>query len=345
MLTRKQIENNIGWLLENGSAPTKYLTHLHLLGASPGSSEMMELWDAVNLHPSSREIFSKQREDGSWCSGGSWAPKPSYVPKGGCTPVSPKYVTTSWILAILGEMGFDHGDKRVRKACEQNLTYQRPNGVLSESRDWPEDLGGDPDPRNAPCRMSIQLTGLSKVGMGRDPRLGRSLELLKRWQREDGGWVHEGHRDGTSAPYKIWTRSCPWSTYFATAALFHSGDPADGEALSRGVGFLLWHLDQKPENEIRRFFWHGHDTVHELLMFSETGVDPTHRSVQVLLDWLEDMYHPAKAHFRYKGKPISKMSRREDGATPRVMKYRTYHLIEDDWLTYYMTRIESNFLS
>jgi len=135
MLTRDQIENNIGWLLENGSAPTKYLTNLYLLGASPRSSEMMELWDAVNEHPSSREIFSKQREDGSWCSGGPWAPKPSYIPKGGCTPVSPKYVTTSWVLAILGEMGFDHGDRRVRKACEQNLTYQRPNGVLSESRD------------------------------------------------------------------------------------------------------------------------------------------------------------------------------------------------------------------
>lgn len=119
----------------------------------------------------------------------------------------------------------------------------------------------------------------------------------------------------------------------------------DGEALSRGIGFLLWHLDQKPEDEIRRFFWHGQDTVRELLMFSETGVDPTQRSVQVLLDWLEDMYDPATAHFSYRGKPISKMSRREDGATPRVMKYRTYHLIEDDWLTYHMTRIESSFLS
>jgi len=24
------------------------------------------------------------------------------------------------------------------------------------------------------------------------------------------------------------------------------------------------------------------------------------------------------------------------------MKYRLFHLIEDDWLTYYMTRIEAN---
>jgi len=34
---------------------------------------------------------------------------------------------------------------------------------------------------------------------------------------------------------------------------------------------------------------------------------------------------------------------REDGASSVVMKYRLFHLIEDDWLTYYMTRIASNF--
>jgi hypothetical protein len=80
-------------------------------------------------------------------------------------------------------------------------------------------------------------------------------------------------------------------------------------------------------------------------MFSEAGVDPEQRSVNILLDWLEGMYHPEKAQFIYEGKPVSKMSRREDGATPRVMKHRLYHIIEDDWLTYHATQIESNFTS
>jgi hypothetical protein len=214
---------------------------------------------------------------------------------------------------------------------------------LAEKRDPPEEMGSDPDPRNAPCRMSIQLTGLAKVGMGRDPRLRVSFELLKRWARGDCGWVHEGHRDGTSAPYKIWDRSCPWSTYFATTSLFYSGDPSDEEAYRSGLDFLIWHLDRKPEHEIRRFFWHGHDTVRELLMFSEAGVEPTQRSVKAILDWLDGMYLPEEAHFRYVGKPVSRMSVREDGASTVVMKYRLFHLIEDDWLTYYVTRIASNF--
>lgn len=343
MLDDTKIDNSINWLLDNSSAPVKYLTKLHLMNASPKSNEMIELWKEVEKDRHSQEIFLKQKKDGSWCSGGSWALKPSYIPKSGCTPVSPKYVTTSWILSILGEMGYHIGDARIMRACEYNLSYQQPNGVLRESRDWTDREIKDPMPRNAPCRMSIQLSGLAKVGMGKDQRLRKSFDLLKQWTRQDGGWVQEGHRDGTAAPYKIWDRSCPWVTYFATVALFHSGEASDKKASVKGLNFLLWHLDQKPEHEIRRFFWHGHDTVRELLMFSKVGVSPEQRSVKVLLDWLEEMYLPERFHFRYMGKPISKMNRREDGATPRVIKYRLFHLIEDDWLTYYLTRIESNF--
>jgi hypothetical protein len=56
------------------------------------------------------------------------------------------------------------------------------------------------------------------------------------------------------------------------------------------------------------------------------------------------MYRADEGCFRYIGKPISKYSNREDGMDARVAKYRLYHLIEDDWLTYYMTRIGANLL-
>jgi len=96
MLNRKDIECNINWLLSKGYAPVKYLTNIHLLKAAPYSREMRELWKVVEKEPSTLEIFSKQQEDGSWCTGGSWSPQPSYIPKGGYSPVSPKYVTTVW---------------------------------------------------------------------------------------------------------------------------------------------------------------------------------------------------------------------------------------------------------
>ncbi|MFA5870240.1 MAG: hypothetical protein WC941_11150, partial [Candidatus Bathyarchaeia archaeon] len=114
----ERVERSIAWLLDNGSAPVRYLTLLRILGEDPSSSEMRELWVETQRHHDCVEIFSKQRADGSWCDGGSWAPKQSYVPRGGCTPVSPKYVTTVWLLSVLGDMGYTVADPRVAKAVE-----------------------------------------------------------------------------------------------------------------------------------------------------------------------------------------------------------------------------------
>jgi hypothetical protein len=344
VLTDAQLERSVEWLLGHASSPVRYLTYINVLGVSPVSGEAMSLWREVKEDPSSQEIFGKQRADGSWCDGGSWAPKPSYQPKGGYTPVSPKYVTTAWILSILGDMGYTVRDPRVAKACEWVMGWQRPNGVLSEHRRPITEADYDPSPRNVPCRMSIQMDGLSRVGFGPDVRMTKSWDMMLGWQREDGGWVQEGHMDGTVAPYKVWDRSCPWVTYFAASALHHSGIEKHGEPFRRTLGFILWHLDQKKPQDIMRFFWHGHDTVRELLMFAEHGFSPEQPSIKLLLGWLEGMREPETGLFRYKGKPVSRMKRIEDGGTPGVMKYRLFHLVEPDWLTYWATRAEYSLL-
>jgi len=79
-------------------------------------------------------------------------------------------------------------------------------------------------------------------------------------------------------------------------------------------------------------------------MFSEFHVGLEEKPVQAMLEWLMTMYCPDEGCFKYTGKPISKYSRREDGMDSRVAKYRLYHLIEDDWLTYYATRIGANLI-
>ena len=344
MLTEVQLERSVDWLITNASAPVRYLTHIRILGTSPASGEAASLWQEVEEDPSSLEVFGKQRTDGSWCDGGAWAPKPSYIPKSGHTPVSPKYVTTCWMLIILGDMGYTVKDPRVARACEWVMGWQRSNGVLSESRKPYTDDDYDPSPRNVPCRMSIQMDGLSRVGFGSDPRMVKAWGLMLGWQREDGGWLNEGHRDATASPYKVWDRSCPWVTYFATSALYHSGIEEYDENLKRALSFILWHLDHKDPYDIQRFFWHGHDTVRELVMFAKYGFSPEQRSIKTLLSWLGTMYDDGLGVFRYVGKPISKMRWREDGATPTVMKYRLFHLIEPDWLTYWATRAMYGFL-
>ena len=96
-LSSSQIEKSIGWLVRNGSPPVKYLTHKYLLKTPSDSAAMINAWNDVHTCKDAQEIFSTQRDNGSWCSGGAWALKPSYVQKskpGGYDPESPKYVTT-----------------------------------------------------------------------------------------------------------------------------------------------------------------------------------------------------------------------------------------------------------
>ncbi len=344
MLNKRQIENNINWLLAHGSSPVRYLTHKHLLKSEPRSKVMKELWADVEKCSAAEEIFSRQEADGSWYSGGSWSSKPAYMPKHGYSAFTPKYVTTVWILPILGDMGFDIQDKRVKRACEYTLFFQKPKGMFSRFKmDQSTQLNRqgleNEDPANFPCELSVYLQGLGKVGMGRDARLQKSYDLLIRWQREDGGWVNQKHKEERN-----WTRSCPWVTHHATAALYYSQIPEYQNPLRKALKFLVGNLSIKKDHEIQKFYYHGHSMVRELLMFSEMGIGMEEYSVQVVLEWLLSMYCAKESCFRYQGKPIAKCTRKEAGASTKVLKYRLYHLIEDDWLTYYMTRIVMNVL-
>ena len=337
MLNKEQIGNNIQWLLSNGSTPVKYLTYRDLMGEDIHSDLMQELFDEVEKCAVVQEIFSKQDTDGSWCSGGSWAQSPAYSLKSGYTTVSPKYVTTSWILPLLGDMGFTIKDSRIQKACEYTLTYQLKNGFICEA--YFKKYDKNPDLlKDEPCRFSIILIGLGKVGAGSDPRVSNAYDLLIRWQRDDGGWVSEQH-----FIQQNWTRSCPYASYHAAMALYSSGNEVYKHALIRVLKFLLNHLSAKKDDEIKRFFYHGHSIVHELLMFSEFNIGPGEKVINTILEWFMSMYQPDESCFRYKGKPVSKYSRKIDYMDARVAKYRLFHLVEDDWLTYYLTRIISNY--
>ena len=343
---KDRIEQSIDWLCENGSPPVNYLIHRDILGASSRTKRMKELWRSVQKCDDATEMFSKQRRDGSWYSGGSWATKPTYIQKGGYTPYSPKYATTIWVLVLLGDMGLDISDPRIRKACEFTMGFQQRDGTFGSFGKSCSRRKRTPDePRNIPCHFAGYLTGLAKVGMGADPRLDKSYELLYRWQLDDGGWLNERHTTAKASPYKVWTRGCPFVTYFACQALRHSGRGDAREPYRRGLNFLAKHLARKRPEELRRFFYHGHEILKELVMFSEEGTAVPKKVMKTLLGWLAGIYDSESGHYRYGGKPISKMSRRIDGHTPRELKYRLYHPIEDDWLTYYVTKILSNLQS
>jgi hypothetical protein len=332
MLTIPQIDNNISWLLENGTPAVQFLTARHLVRTRHGSKKLVDLWNVVQTTDNVVAIFNGQEAIGAWCSKNPWATKPSYVPLAGYSPFTPKFVTTIWVMSVLGDMGFTVKDTRIKKATEYVQYFQLPSGLFSRFNITKavQHLEADRPSENTPCDLGVYLAALGKVGMGKDYRLKKSYDLLVQWQREDGGWITQKHKDE-----RHWTRSCPASSGWAAMALYHSGRPEYREALYRALGFLVWHLSIKKDDEIRQFYYHGHNMVKELVVLSELGVGLTERPVQILLNWLVDMYHPDEAHFSYQGRgPTS--------SSPGWERYYLYHLIEDDWLTYYATRIAVN---
>lgn len=336
ILQPKQIDKNVSWLLANGSAPIKYLTHKHLLKTPFTSKTMRDLWRNVEASPCVQEIFSKQEDNGAWYAGGSWANKPSYAVKGGIDPYRPKYVTTAWILPLLGEMGYSACDKRIRKACRfviSNGYYQDPlfDKGIDEIRESAIDL--------SPCRFAQYMIALGSVGFNEDERVDKGYEVLLSMQRDDGGWVFPKHSDQMG-----WTRSCLFSTYHAVMALYCSKNPAYKDALVRGIEFMLWHLSTKKDCDLQQFYYHGHSMVRELVMFSDLGIGLHTRTVKAILNWLMTLYNVQEGCFQYTGKPVSKYSRKKDGIDAAVAKYRFYHVIESDWLTYHVTTIAANML-
>ena len=366
-LSAAEIETSIHWLLENASPPVRYLTHKHILKTDPQSKSMQELWRDVEHSSEAEEILSRQNEDGSWFSGGPWGPRGYRRQTGrGYTVSRPKFVTTAWILPFLGEMGFTVADERIRKSCEYML---QETHMLRET--GAQDHHSDPPPQAANCcgLDAIPLRAFASVGMVADERLQGAWDWLIRCQRADGGWLNPNHLADSRTPSKTqgrwpWDRSCAWGSFFAIQALFYAENVDARRALPAALEFLQQHLVQKDPKHIQTWVYHGHNTVKELLMFSAAGFDMHAQPISTLLDWLKGYYRPSEGVFRTQEKPTSNFIRHisairrefeeKHGAdywatiaktSAPVLRYHLYHLVEDDWLTYYLTRIALNMAS
>lgn len=357
-LSADEIKTSIRWLLENASPPVRYLTCKHILKTDPQSKPMQELWKDVEHGSDAEEIFSKQNEDGSWFSGGPWGPKGYRQQTGqGYALSRPKFVTTAWILPFLGEMGFSVADERIRRSREYMLREIDFQGRCP-----------DPPQQTVNCcgLYAIPLRAFASVGMAADERLQGGWDWLTLCQRADGGWLNPNHLADSRTPSKTqgrwpWDRSCVWGSFFAVQALFYAENADARRALPAALEFLRWHLLQKDPKDIQTWLYHGHNIVKELLMFSAAGFDMRVQPIPALLDWLKGYYRPSEGVFRTQEKPISNFVQQISAvmkefeqkygadywktiakASAPVLRYHLYHLIEDDWLTYYSTRIALN---
>ena len=359
-LSAKEINTSTRWLVEDASLPVRYLTYKHILKVDPQSEPMKELWRGVERDSDVAEIFSGQNEDGSWFSGGPWGPRGYRRQTGrGYTISRPKFVTTAWILPFLGEMGFTIADERIRKSCACMLEETGPYAPI---------LDQPPTKVNCCGLYAIPLRAFASVGMASDERLQGGWDWLALCQRTDGGWLNPNHLADSPTPSRTkgrwpWDRSCVWGSFFAAQALFYSENSSYRRALPAALDFLLDHLAQKNAEHIQTWVYHGHNIVKELLMWSEAGFDMHVQPIRALLDWLRGYYRPSEGMFRTQDRPISNFVRHISAiikefddtygaaywgtiakTSAPVLRYHLYHLVEDDWLTYYLTRIALNMM-
>ncbi len=358
-LTVDEIDRCTQWLLKHASAPVQYLTHKHILQTDPASESMLALWEMVKGSEEAGEIFSKQNDDGSFFSGGPWGPRGYRRESGlGYNATRPKFTTTSWLLPFLGGMGFTAAnDARVQKSCEYILADTGIPNQIQEAL---------PKEGNTCGLYAIPLRALASVGMANDERLRGSWTWLSICQRKDGGWLNPNHLIDSRTPSTTigrwpWDRSCAWGSFYAVEALFLAENSQLRPALEASLDFMHWHLAQSRREVIQTWVYHGHNLVKELLMFSETGQYLRSETVVALLDWLKGYYRPKEGMFRAQEKPIPNFVRQVSGIVQEyenkfgqdywervsktsnsVLRYHLYHLVEDDWLTYYLIRIAQN---
>jgi hypothetical protein len=226
--------------------------------------------------------------------------------------------------------------------------------------------GSTPKAVNCCGGYAIPLRAFASVGMAADERLQGGWDWLILCQRTDGGWLNPNHLADSRTPSKTqgrwpWNRSCVWGSFFAFQALSYAENADARRALPAALEFLRWHLLQKDPKHIQTWLYHGHNIVKELLMLSAAGCDMRAQPIPALLDWLKGYYRPREGMFRTQEKPIPDFVRQVTAIVKEfenkygadywitiaktsapVLRYHLYHLVEDDWLTYYLTRIALN---
>jgi len=237
------------WLLGLENPAVRFFTLRDLLDYRDYNPEVVETKAAIGHYNKVHRIFRRQKPGGFWESDD--------------TPYKPKYKGTYWQIMILGMLGLDRDDERIRRACEYIYQFQHEEGGFTTFKEegatkeyeWMKkralQRGKDIPPFELWAAEEIRehemscLTGnvalaLMRLGYASDERVMRALNWLVEVQNADGGWLcpyWKAHiRDkhgcfmGTIAPLDA----------FSELPAEHR-TPEMEAAVERGVEFLLMH--------------------------------------------------------------------------------------------------------
>jgi len=257
-------ESPVEWLLERENPSVRYFTLKDLLDRKKTDSELRKARAATRFSTVIGKLFSKQKPEGHW--------------ENAHSPYLPKYRSSYWQVMILGQLGIDKSDERVRRACEFILNLQLREGGFSsytrrhalEEYEWmrsrtalKEKLQLEPQAwvesrvreHQYSCLTGNVCAALLRMGYNGDSRMTNALNWLVKIQNTDGGWL---------CPY--WkahvkdTHSCFYGTICPLEAFSEVPEAQRSvqmkRAIERAVEFILMHRLYKADH-------HGYKVINQ----------------------------------------------------------------------------------
>jgi len=294
-------ENLVAWLLEKENPSIRYFTLKDLLGKDETYSEVVKARAAIPNSKVAAKILLKQKAEGYWENHDS--------------PYHPKYKSTYWQVMMLGHLGLDKGNTKVRKAFEFVFKLQLSEGGFSsqthgtalEEYEWmrtrtalKEKLQPEADAwaqslvreHQYSCLTGNLCAAMLRGGYCGDPRLTKALNWLVRVQNVDGGWLcpyWKAHVKDTHGCF--YGTICPLEAFSEVPESERSAEMKN--AIERGAEFLLMHRLYRADHHrfkvINRqwlrfcFPWfYGYDTLRGLSVLTRLGYTNDDRMVDAV---------------------------------------------------------------
>jgi hypothetical protein len=177
-------EKVIEWLLEEENPSIRYRTMVELQDLSEKSSKVKKAKKTISESPVVQNILQKMHPDGYW------EVKKRDGRMVGAGVEYADWSTTHFVLSYLAELGITRDNSQVEMATNRYLSLQQPDGDF-----W----------NHFSCLYGINIRTFLKLGFHEDPRVNKTIELLKSMIREDQGYLCELHE----GKYKTrLTKSC-----------------------------------------------------------------------------------------------------------------------------------------
>ena len=172
-----KISNNItDWLLEEENPSIRYRTMRELQELPESDPNLQLAKKQISSYQPVKNMLEAMHPEGYWEQINPRSKK-SYG-----KDVEYMRDTTHFILAYLAELGMTRKDPKIEKAANRYLSLQQPDGDFF---------------RHFSCLYGFNIRTFMLLGFKDDPRLKKTIDLMKKSIRYDNGYLcdtHEGKR-------------------------------------------------------------------------------------------------------------------------------------------------------